>query len=147
MSEVTNIQSIMQSIQKLSEAEQSVLAEHVLKLLATPSGVKEHSCSELVDNRNHEKPDCPHCHAKGAMGWVVKHGFDKGQQRYYCKSCGKHFLATTNTAVAARGKMPKPGESLFNSRLPGPACGSVARNVAWLTKRPLLGDTRCLMPL
>lgn len=98
--ETRELNSILCSIKNLSEAEQAKLAEQILAMLSEPNKTKKTVSFELTDVAADSKPDCPHCQAKANMGWVVKHGTDKGRQRYYCKSCGKHFFSTTNTVFA-----------------------------------------------
>ena len=92
-----NVNSLMMRVNGLSLAEQRELAEQILRNLAGTPTAKKNSCLELVTDNGNEKPDCPHCHAKAATGWVIKRGMHKGAQRYYCKSCGKYFVPTTNT--------------------------------------------------
>ena len=89
--------SLLEQFNQLSKAEQNALAEEIMKKLSAAPSVRKNSCLELVAANGNEKPDCPHCHAKAATGWVVKHGTSKGAQRYLCKSCGRHFVPTTNT--------------------------------------------------
>ncbi len=61
-------------------------------------------CGTIVAEVNPQKPDCPHCAAKSALGYIVKNGMNRGAQRYRCKSCGRKFVSTTNTAFARTRK-------------------------------------------
>ena len=92
-----NVNSLLMKVNGLSKAEQMALAEQIMKNLSAPAATRKNSCLELVASNGAEKPYCPHCHAKAATGWVIKRGMNRGAPRYYCKSCGKYFVSTTNT--------------------------------------------------
>ena len=101
MKKARNIDSIFGLVKGLSEAEQAALAERIMEMLVKSDGCKRNDiCRELVVGKTTEKPDCPHCAAKASLGCIVKKGLNKGTQRFYCKSCGKYFVSTTNTALA-----------------------------------------------
>ncbi len=104
MKEKLNVNSILENVKNLSEAEQSVLAEQILKMLSSKPNADKNLCNGLVSSLTNETPDCPHCHANANMGWIIKRGHDNGKQRYFCKSCNKRFFATTNTAFARTRK-------------------------------------------
>lgn len=122
--ERNNLNTILSTIKNLSEAEQTKLAEQILAMLSEPT--KKTVGFDLTDVAPNIKPDCPHCDAKASMGWVVKHGTDKGRQRYFCKSCGKHFFSTTHTVFERTRKdsdtwrkfirLTIAGESLYTCR-------------------------------
>lgn len=96
---------LLNMVKGLSAAEQSVLAEQIMKMLAEPApSPKVDMCRDLVAEVMPEKPDCPHCAAKASLGYIIKRGMNKGSQRYYCKSCGKYFVPTTNTVFALSRK-------------------------------------------
>lgn len=92
-----NVNSLLMQANSLSKAEQRALAELLMKQLAEPAVAKQHACLELVATNGTSKPDCPRCNAKAATGWIVKRGMCRGARRYYCKSCGRYFVPTTNT--------------------------------------------------
>jgi transposase-like protein len=52
---------------------------------------------QVADDRFQNGVFCPHC---GESGLYVRFGFTKGKQRYRCNSCGKTFIATTNSVFA-----------------------------------------------
>ena len=97
-----NMKDLMNIVKTLSNYEQQNLIENIVEMMRSSDSSrpcsKSASCNELVRNHNGNKPDCPHCHAKSSLGYIVKRGFAKNVQRFYCKDCGKTFVATTNTA-------------------------------------------------
>lgn len=99
MSKKTELTAVLDSIKNLNEAEKSILAERILAMLSETETPSKNTLEKLCEKEN-ANPNCPHCGAMANIGCVVKRGFDKGRQRYFCKSCGKHFFATTNTALA-----------------------------------------------
>lgn len=99
-----NLDSLLDMVKGLSQAEQSALAERIMGLLAEAPAVQKGSCHELISEVSPERPDCPHCAAKASLGYVVKRGYKGGAQRYFCKSCGKFFVPTTNTAFSRTRK-------------------------------------------
>ncbi len=103
MNETLDCKSILESIKKLSHSEQIALSEQVLKMLSIPTTNKTGLCDDLIDFRG-EKPNCPHCGAKASSKSILKHGFDNGRQRYYCKECKRNFFATTNSVFARTRK-------------------------------------------
>lgn len=92
------IDSLFGAIKGMSAAEQSVLAERIMRMLAEPQAVKKNMCYDLIAEVGVEKPDCPHCSAKASLGNIIKRGKCRGSQRYGCKACGRYFVPTTNTA-------------------------------------------------
>lgn len=104
-------EDILNLFKALSESEQAALADRIMQMMAAPEKCKEEMKNprrdlyvELGVHRAKIKPDCPHCAAKAELGFVIKRGMNKGSQRYYCKSCGKYFVSTTNTAFARSRK-------------------------------------------
>ena len=96
-----NRNKVMTFIKGLSKAEQSSLVDELMRMMATSNLAKadvrkeRNLCRDLGSGGTGEKPDCPHCAAKASLGYIIKRGLNKGAQRYYCKSCGRYFLATT----------------------------------------------------
>ncbi|MBP3685049.1 MAG: IS1595 family transposase [Oscillospiraceae bacterium] len=106
MKKEMNVESLLEVVKGLSRAEQSTLAEQIMRMMAAPSVPAEEKksrrnlCKDMGIPKSDERPDCPHCAAKASLGYIIKRGLNKGAQRYYCKSCGKYFVPTTNTAFA-----------------------------------------------
>ena len=92
--------SFLEAVKGLGEKERDALVEHIMSMLAEPNASQKNKCRDLIAEANLERPNCPHCAAKASLGYIIKRGLNKGAQRYYCKSCGKYFVATTNTAFA-----------------------------------------------
>ena len=89
-------------VKTLNDNDKTKLVQHLVNMMNTSANnltsALSSSCNEMVRENQNERPDCPHCHAKANLGYIVKKGFDKGVQRFYCKDCGKTFVATTKTA-------------------------------------------------
>lgn len=106
MEKEMSVGSLLEMVKGLSKTDQSILAEQIMKMMSAPSAaakekkVQRNLCKDMGVSDSNEKPDCPHCAAKANMGFIIKRGTNKGSQRYYCKSCGKYFVSTTNTAFA-----------------------------------------------
>jgi|GEM_PF-1320399 len=100
---------LVKMVQQLSDKDQAELVDKIMSMLQT-SGTKDQevcknaSCHKMVCEIHGERPDCPYCHAKANLGYVVKRGFKNGVQRFYCKDCGRRFVATTNTVFARSRK-------------------------------------------
>ena len=99
-----NFKSAVEMVKLMGKAELSAFVDVVMDMMASaPAGKQEERkdlCVDLGITDLKERPDCPHCAAKANLGYIIKRGKNRGAQRYYCKSCGKYFLATTNTAFA-----------------------------------------------
>lgn len=104
MKDRSKLNKLFKNVRRLSQAEQDAIAQEIMKMLNKPKNTRAGSCIDFISISEDEKPDCPHCGAKSDMGWVVKRGYKNGVQRYLCKSCGKHFFPTTNTAFARTRK-------------------------------------------
>lgn len=100
-----NYNALLDMVKRLSKEEQSALADQIMHMLTDVKQKEAAHCSSLVEGVRPEKPDCPHCAAKATLGFVVKRGLCRGSQRYYCKSCGRYFVPTTNT-VFERSRKP-----------------------------------------
>lgn len=96
-----DLESLLALVKNLSEKDKSSLADQIMKMLAKPSSKEKVELRHtLAAESTPGKPDCPHCAAKASLGYIIKKGYNKGSQRYYCKSCGKYFVPTTNTTFA-----------------------------------------------
>lgn len=84
----------------LSREEKKRIVDRIVDMMQTHVGTekKECVCSDNGRIFTNARPDCPHCGARGAQGYTTKRGFKNDAQRYYCKSCGRYFFATTGTA-------------------------------------------------
>lgn len=86
---------------KLPSAEQSVFLGELRDL--TDSSRLPKSKLSRREMLNNKQGSCPHCvHSK-----YVKLGFDKGAQRYKCKSCQRNFTEYTGTWMAGIHKKDK----------------------------------------
>lgn len=99
-----NLDSLLELVKGLSAKEQAALADRIMNMLSEPVSSEKSKCRDLITETNPERPNCPHCAAEASLGYIVKRGFKNGTQRYYCKSCGKFFVPTTNTAFAGSRK-------------------------------------------
>lgn len=109
MKKSANFKKAMEMFNVLTQQEKDDLISEFMKKLGIAASEKESAfvgsrCDEIVAEINPRTPDCPHCKAKADLGLVVKNGKHKGAQRYKCKSCGKKFVSTTNTAFARTRK-------------------------------------------
>jgi len=88
----------------LPQDEQNMLIAELKDLSNTFASVKcKLSRREMLNNK---QGSCPHCgHPK-----YVKLGFDKGAQRYKCKSCKRNFTEYTGTWMAGIHKKDKIDE-------------------------------------
>lgn len=88
----------------LPSEEQSVFIEELRGLVNSGTSPKcKLSRREILNNK---QGVCPHCgHSK-----YVKLGFDKGAQRYKCKSCKRNFTEYTGTWMAGIHKKDKIDE-------------------------------------
>ena len=59
--------------------------------LAAVKGIKEKADSE----KEPEEADCPCCHS----GRVVRNGCKSGKQAFLCRTCGKSFVQTSESAI------------------------------------------------
>lgn len=104
MSTIVKTDALLGAIKSLSKSQQAALVEQIMGMLAESSSPAKSTVSDLFAHENMERPDCPHCGAKASLGYVVKHGYKNGCQRFYCKSCGHHFFPSTKTAFARTRK-------------------------------------------
>ena len=88
----------------LPQDEQNALIEELKDFSKTSLSAKcKLSRREILNNK---QGSCPHCgHFK-----YVKLGFDKGAQRYKCKSCKRNFTEFTGTWMAGIHKKDKIDE-------------------------------------
>lgn len=94
---MNDINGVLELVEGLSVAKKKDLVKQIMAMMeSTPA---DRGCSRLVEEQLNGKPNCPHCDAQASQGFIVKRGHNRnGAQRYYCKNCGKIFVATTNTA-------------------------------------------------
>lgn len=104
MKKERNLNELLEAVKGLNKADQAVLADQILQMLSASVSPAKSLCKDLVEEVKAARPDCPHCAAKAAMGYVVKRGLCRGAQRYRCKSCGRYFVSTTNTVFSRSRK-------------------------------------------
>lgn len=100
-----NYSKVFEMINTLSMKEKEAFVREIMSMMETPTNSEGNSsekshCDILVAEAEPHRPDCPHCGAKAALGYINKKGKHKGAQRYQCKACGRKFVSTTNTAFA-----------------------------------------------
>ena len=102
MKKSCNLNDLVSIVENLSSNDRRVLVNKILSLMNNSDKAdakQSNKCANLVrEHIDAEKPDCPHCKAKGNQGYITKRGFRNGAQSFYCKSCGRRFMATTGTA-------------------------------------------------
>jgi len=103
--------NLLSQIQELNKKDQKELVDQILKMLAAPNSDKGYfkksksfNCNKMIEEHVGKEIDCPRCNAEYKMGQIVKRGFNRGVQRFYCKKCGRFFFASTNTAFAGTRK-------------------------------------------
>ena len=97
----TPMNELAKIMQALTFDEQQNIVSRIMEMLSVSiNKVDTEKCSDMVNQSLNGKPDCPHCRAKADQGFINKRGFKKRAQRYFCKKCKTHFMATTNTAFA-----------------------------------------------
>ena len=88
---MTSWEELLSMEDELSETEKAQLLEQA-KLM-----MQNHSTSVVKSNTQRNaipRPDCPYCNGSN----VVLNGKHREKQRYWCKSCNRTFVTTTNTA-------------------------------------------------
>ena len=88
----------------LPNEEQTAFVDELRSLTTLPTTTKSKlSRREMLNNK---QGNCPHC----GYPKYVKLGFDKGAQRYKCKSCRRNFTEYTGTWMAGIHKKDKIDE-------------------------------------
>lgn len=101
----SNVKQMISLLQDMSLEEKQDVVEQILAMMAgTASGAAGEAKKARKGEDAELRPDCPHCRAEAKLGYIVKRGKFDGKQRFYCKSCGKTFVATTKTAFAQTHK-------------------------------------------
>ena len=121
MARRNDLSQLMSMLKRLPANEQKKLVSQIMDMMQTPDGADRNSCNRFVKEHTfrNQKPDCPHCKAKASQGFVVKKGFKRGDQRYFCKSCEHFFMATTNTAFEGTHKAPSVWEKFIELTISG----------------------------
>lgn len=70
-----SIDSLLEMVKGFSEREQAELAERIMKMLAETPAAKKGQCRDLITENKPERPDCPHCAAKAALGYIENSAF------------------------------------------------------------------------
>lgn len=111
---------LLKKLNNLSTKELKKIVSDIISSLENCSNRKNGCESMVLEHRSiNDKPDCPRCKAQAALGCIVKRGTKHGAQQYYCKSCGRHFLATTNTVFAHTHKESETWEKYIYSTIRG----------------------------
>lgn len=96
---------ILTLVQALSVRQRKALAAHLAAMDKAPGAI------EVIEQRQHDKPHCPHC----GKCHVVRNGHCDGLQRYLCRDCSITFNALTATPLAhlhLRGKWLAQAQAL-----------------------------------
>ena len=120
------LNDLMKTLKNLPNDKQKDMVAQIMSLMKS---VPERSdCNSLVRSHTfkNEKPNCPHCKAQANLGLVIRKGYLKGVQRYYCKSCGHFFVATTNTAFEGTHKAPEVWEKFIQLTISGASIAKCA---------------------
>lgn len=91
--------NLIAKLSSMPVREQRKLVGQIMNMLKENKATDIDRCTHMVKEHTfkNEMPDCPHCKAKAKLGSVIKKGYNKGAQRFLCKTCGRYFVATTNT--------------------------------------------------
>ena len=117
-----DINDLVAMFKNFSEKEQSELVDRIVSMMnEVKKNGFENGCGSIVKEHTfkNNRPDCPRCKAKSNMGYILKRGFDKGVQRYYCKNCGRYFVATTNTVFENTQKSPDTWKKFVHMTIAG----------------------------
>lgn len=135
MQKNVDLGSLLDMVKALSEQQRNSLADRIMEMMSEPSVIKKGIGKEIIEASNPGKPDCPHCAAKASLGHIVKRGIRNGNQRYYCKTCGRHFFSTTNTAFAHTRKDADTWRHFISMTISGKSLHECAEecNIAYQT--------------
>ncbi len=100
---------VLKLVKGMSANERQMLIDQILSMMTEGndggSQVHENEFELLSQSVNGAVPPCPHCGTAPAGHNIIKRGHNKnGAQRFYCKSCGKFFVATTGSAFSRTRK-------------------------------------------
>lgn len=92
------LNDLMKTLKKLPKDQQQDIVSQIMVMMQSTSD--KNNCNTLVMEHyfKNEKPNCPHCHAKANLGFIVKKGKSNGVQRFFCKACNKYFFPASGTA-------------------------------------------------
>ena len=116
----------MTDYEELIGISETLSAEHISELLKqarlfeadeeTVHAKKDTDRVSTPRTRNKiSRPDCPHCASKS----VVLDGKQCGKQRYWCKSCNRSFVPTTNTLMSKSHYDRNTWETVINDTFQG----------------------------
>ena len=83
---------LMEQVSSLTVKQRAQLQSHLQETV--PS--QPNKVIEGLEQRVQHKPQCPHCDGE----YIIRHGRERGIQRYRCKGCKKTFRAATSTPFA-----------------------------------------------
>ncbi len=92
-------------VQAMSAEEMQNFVDQILVMMSEKSDITADICKneidELVRDVHGALLACPHCESTSVENAIIKKGHNRnGAQRFYCKYCGKFFVAATGTAFA-----------------------------------------------
>lgn len=97
------LDNILKLVEGFGSEEKKLLVKQIMSMMEDPSDNK--GCGKLVEENRNGRPNCPHCSSSSELGYIVKRGVNRnGAQRFYCKNCGKIFVAATKTAFEGTHK-------------------------------------------
>lgn len=126
-----NYDELLKALAGLTNDEKETLVKTVMGMMTKEDEVR--SCDNLIKEHSNRGclPDCPHCGAQAKLGCIVKRGRKgNGAQRYTCKSCQRHFVASTGTVFERTHKNADVWEKYIQMTLDGKslkACASECR--------------------
>ena len=93
----------MSNLEELLQIMAELPTERIDELLDQAKSMKTAECSEKIDQSHSKKtrirvpcPECPTCKSDNVVRDVRNHG----NQRYWCKTCNRTFVSTTNTIMS-----------------------------------------------
>ena len=114
--------NIIKALSKLDTDEKRSLVTTIMDMMSTVCGKPvSFECNNMVQEYTfkNERPDCPHCNARANLGFILKRGFKGETQRYFCKSCGRTFVATTKTTFEKTRKSSETWKKFIELTIEG----------------------------
>ena len=108
----------MDNLEKIKEIIPFLTYEQHLMLQDIVLGTKESNTKDLEQEKYDNGRYCPHCGANNKD--IVRNGTRKdGEQKFFCKKCGKHFVATTKTILFHTRKSPRVWDKFLECYIRG----------------------------
>ena len=138
-----SMDKILKLVEGFGSEEKKMLVKQIMSMMEASSDNK--SCSKMVEDNRSGRPNCPHCSASSELGYIVKRGVNRnGAQRFYCKNCGKIFVAATKTAFEGTRKNANVWSKFIEMTISGAsikACAeecSIAYQTAFIWRHKIL---------